>query len=179
MGLFGRSKDSGAGARSTQASSSTPSGSRSEQRGQRQPPQQRQSQQQTRGYGPPAPPPPFPPPPPPQGPSRVRPAAAQPAVRPPGSIGVGIETEFLLDARRAGPDENQSLRLFARALCKKYNALVSPEHPRMFSLVQNYFEGPTHLHWCMTQDPTVETAREPCKFPCLHMRFLVERNVIK
>ncbi|KAK6855676.1 hypothetical protein PG995_007827 [Apiospora arundinis] len=157
MGLFGRSKDSGAGARSSQSSNS--SSSRSEQRGQRQ--QQQQPQQQTRGFGPPAPPPPFPPPPPPQGPSRARPAAAQPAERPPGSIGIGIETEFLLDVRRPVPGENQSMRLFAREMCKRYNTLVPARHPRMFSLVQNMFEGPTHLHWCMTQDPTIETAREP------------------
>ncbi|KAK8030444.1 hypothetical protein PG990_000178 [Apiospora arundinis] len=158
MGLFGRSKDSGAGARSSQSSNS--SLSRSEQRGQRQQ-QQQQPQQQTRGFGPPAPPPPFPPPPPPQGPSRARPAAAQPAERPPGSIGIGIETEFLLDVRRPVPGENQSMRLFAREMCKRYNTLVPARHPRMFSLVQNMFEGPTHLHWCMTQDPTIETAREP------------------
>ncbi|KAI1410318.1 putative amidoligase enzyme-domain-containing protein [Hypoxylon sp. FL1857] len=112
------------------------------------------------------PPPPPPPPPPQAGPSGARPQAHQAPVQqiqhaPAGSIGIGIETEFMLKARRHDAASNQSLHLFARKMCNDYNGSVPGKHPRMFSLVQNLFEGPPHLHWCLVNDPTCETTKEP------------------
>ncbi|KAI1129698.1 putative amidoligase enzyme-domain-containing protein [Nemania abortiva] len=109
--------------------------------------------------------PPPPPPPPAPGAVRFRPQVPatthpSPARAPLGTIGVGIETEFILQSREPGPSDG-SLRLFARALAANYNQSVPPSNPRMDSLVQNLVDGPPHMAWKLVHDPTCETDSSP------------------
>ncbi|KAI0449304.1 hypothetical protein F5B21DRAFT_494788 [Xylaria acuta] len=112
---------------------------------------------------PPAPRPPPPPPAPgaprlgPQVPATTHPSLAR---APLGTIGIGVETEFILQSRNPGPSDS-SLRLFARSLAANHNRSVPPSNPRMDSLVQNLVDGPPHMAWKLVHDPTCETKSSP------------------
>ncbi|PGG97883.1 hypothetical protein AJ79_09055 [Helicocarpus griseus UAMH5409] len=112
--------------------------------------------------GAPAPPPPPPPLPPyvPRGPEQKPSPDEVPKPPPPGSCGIGIETEFLLRAR-AKPPADETFRLFARRCAAAYNEQVPAQFPRMHSLVQAQWQGIPYTQWVLHHDPTCETQAEP------------------
>ena len=117
----------------------------------------------------PVPPPsqPPPPPPPPLPPYKPRGISNRPAIQkqptaPEIGIGIGIETEFLLQSRDPN-SEDVSLFRFARHCAVQYNEQVDEQHPRMHSLVQALWQGQPHTQWCLHYDPTCETRSVPCE----------------
>lgn len=119
------------------------------------------------------PPPPPPPPPPGSVPGPSRSTAKQPS-KPnwtpsinSESLGIGIETEFLVQSRLARPTSD-TLKLFARDMSRDFNGqdgVISGLEPKMESLIGNLTSlgKETHMTWRMVHDPTVETQSAPCK----------------
>lgn len=86
-----------------------------------------------------------------------------------GSLGIGIETEFLIQAREARP-ESDTLKRFASDMSKEYNKQDNVSRglgPSMESLIGNLTSlgKETHMTWRLVHDPTVETQSPPCKTP--------------
>ncbi|KAG6366155.1 hypothetical protein INS49_000331 [Diaporthe citri] len=117
---------------------------------------------------------PPPPPPPPQVPGAPRPplpAASQPSSSSwtpsisSESLGIGIETEFLIQARELRP-ESETRKLFARNMSREYNRrdeISKGVGPSMESLIENLnnLGKETHMTWRLVHDPTVETQSAP------------------
>lgn len=118
--------------------------------------------------------PPPPPPPPPQLPVEPRPQRPT-APQPSGSswtpsissesLGIGIETEFLIEARDARA-ESDTLKMFARDMSREYNRRDEISRglgPSMDSLIGNLTSlgQETHMTWRLVHDPTVETQSTP------------------
>ncbi|KAI0324233.1 hypothetical protein GY45DRAFT_1340926 [Cubamyces sp. BRFM 1775] len=79
---------------------------------------------------------------------------------PAGSIGIGIETEFLLTACSPPAGEPiTTLRNFARHVARHYNKLVPPDLPRMQSSMKTEFDGQhcDYLQWGLHRDATCVT----------------------
>lgn len=80
------------------------------------------------------------------------------------SIGIGIETEFLLEGRdRRTRDAN--IVEFARKLAHLHNQEAREKFPLMFSEIS--FERTSspgnYSTWALVREPTIETRQEPCK----------------
>lgn len=98
----------------------------------------------------------------PRGSAREPPAQELP--KPPqGSIGIGIEMEFLLESRVPPPPNKNTFPRFARRCAMLYNSTVPTTFPRMHSLVQAQWEGVPHTQWVLHHDPSCATWTEPCK----------------
>jgi hypothetical protein len=106
-------------------------------------------------------------------PGPPRPAASQPSSSSwtpsisSESLGIGIETEFLIQAREPLP-ESDTLKLFARDMSREYNRrdeISKGVGPSMESLIGNLtnLDKETHMTWRLVHDPTVETQSAPCK----------------
>ncbi|THC91275.1 hypothetical protein EYZ11_009252 [Aspergillus tanneri] len=85
--------------------------------------------------------PPPPPPPPRLPPYKPRGGAKAPVVHkesppPPGSFGIGIEMELLLESRFTPSAADNTFPRFARQCAMSYNSSVPSPYPRMHSLVQ-------------------------------------------
>ncbi|KAF2966741.1 hypothetical protein GQX73_g6834 [Xylaria multiplex] len=83
-----------------------------------------------------------------------------PARAPLGTIGIGVETGFILQSRDPEPGDS-SLTLFARSLAANHNRSVPLPNPRMDSLVQNLGDGPSHMAWKLVRNQTCETKSSP------------------
>lgn len=136
--------------------------------------------------------PPPPPPPPPQvpgAPRPPRPAASQssssswtPSIFS-ESLGIGIETEFLIQARKPRPGSD-TLKLFARDMSREYDRRDEVSKglgPNMESLIGNLTNlgKETHMTWRLVHDPTVETQSAPCKtksFPYTSILYSYSAN---
>ncbi|KAA8644932.1 uncharacterized protein ATNIH1004_009143 [Aspergillus tanneri] len=110
--------------------------------------------------------PPPPPPPPRLPPYKPRGGAKAPVVHkesppPPGSFGIGIEMELLLESRFTPSAADNTFPRFARQCAMSYNSSVPSPYPRMHSLVQAQWEGVPHTQWVLHHDPTCETQQEP------------------
>ncbi len=82
------------------------------------------------------------------------------------SIGIGIETEFLVQAR--DPDRREGkLTTFVEAMAQLHKKQVPSSCPKMRSIIPestvprlDNFDT-----WTLMSDSTVDTDRAPCKFP--------------
>ena len=90
---------------------------------------------------------PPPPPPPPRLPSYIprggakAPVTRQEAPPPPGSFGIGIELELLLESRTIPSTADNTFLRFARYCAASYYNSVPDQFPRMYSLVQAQWVG--------------------------------------
>lgn len=106
------------------------------------------------------PPPPLPPPLPPTLPSQLaartnRAPTTVPSNLPPaGSIGIGIETEFLLDARLSSLS-GSSHGEFGQKVAQAYNQQADPSHPRMHCTIDGNYNGEPFREWSLQADTTV------------------------
>lgn len=82
---------------------------------------------------------------------------------PPSSIGIGIETEFLLGSREASLRQATLLK-FARMLKDLYNNEVPEAYPRMSEEVGvRDLAIEIYSTWTIHQDTTVDADEESCK----------------
>jgi hypothetical protein len=131
-----------------------------------------------------APPPPPLPPPPPSSSSTTQAQKAQKPVQiahSPGTIGIGIETEFLLVARdRSLAREN--IRDFSRALAAGYKQSISGnpnKHPGMHNAINESYLGERFSEWSLDFDTTIETPKpgqELCKCSSNILQIFINTN---
>lgn len=79
-----------------------------------------------------------------------------------GKIGIGIETEFLLKARRSR-DRRWKLDEFTEVVAMEHNFCVKDHHPRMINDVTNDLQNTRFDRWALTFDGSMSTTMEPCK----------------
>jgi hypothetical protein len=94
---------------------------------------------------------------------------------PPGTIGIGIETEFLLVARDKNLNRG-NIRDFSRALASGYNQSINGntnKHPGMHNAIDESYLGERFSEWSLDSDSTIETPKKG-QAPCEHAshRFL-------
>lgn len=96
----------------------------------------------------------------PNTPSRGRGTRAQ---VPKNSIGIGIETEFLVRARDPNTNEASAAECGAH-MAELYNRKVSTSYPRMYSVVGTNKSPPRGNFdtWTLMDDMSVETRSAPC-----------------
>ncbi|PYI09012.1 hypothetical protein BO78DRAFT_459563 [Aspergillus sclerotiicarbonarius CBS 121057] len=107
------------------------------------------------------PPPPPPPPAPPAPPTSAKPVVKSETPRyPTGSFGIGVEVEFLLEARGRS-SACPSIRDFSQTLASTYNAYLteteSSKHPQMHNAIDEAYLGPQFAEWSLDSDSTIET----------------------
>ena len=102
----------------------------------------------------------------PRGDARLLPRSQPPqwARRSNGKLGIGIETEFLLNANDPAHKARTKVE-FADTLQNNHNAWVDSIHPPLRN--ETIFPDPDPKHhgdeWTLVNDDTVETNGEPCK----------------
>ncbi|KAF7591582.1 hypothetical protein BBP40_001330 [Aspergillus hancockii] len=102
-----------------------------------------------------------PPPPPPAAPAARRQVAqAETPKYPPGSYGIGVEVEFLLNPRdKSKGDDN--IRGFSKLVADSYNNFLTRfdpgRHPRMHNAIDESYIGPRFAEWSLDSDSTIET----------------------
>ncbi|PWY94336.1 hypothetical protein BO94DRAFT_563775 [Aspergillus sclerotioniger CBS 115572] len=112
-------------------------------------------------HNPPPPPPAPPAPPPPQRQVSPKPIASPDAPKyPPGSFGIGVEVEFLLEPRGRS-SASPSIRDFSQKVASTYNAYLaetgSTRHPQMHNAIDEAYLGPQFAEWSLDSDSTIET----------------------
>lgn len=119
------------------------------------------------------PPPPPPPPPPPRPRGNPLPAASikqnpAPQPIPPRSIGIGIETEFLLRPRDPKLDA-ATIRDFSRHVASGYLQHISQNptgHPKMHNAIDESYLGTRFAEWSLDSDSTIKMPNKgqaPCQ----------------
>ena len=87
---------------------------------------------------------------------------------PPGSIAIGIETEFPVTARSVNPN---ILRIedFSKSVAAGYvqslRSQPHKEHPVMHDAISETFRGERYSEWSLDTDSTIETpnkGQQPC-----------------
>ena len=89
---------------------------------------------------------------------------ARPFVTPESSIGIGIETEFLLQSLEAETRRND-IADFAKVMAELHNQEIPEQYPRMYSefMGRRDFDTEKYSEWTLLEEITVETSQEPCK----------------
>ena len=78
-------------------------------------------------------------------------------------IRLGIETEFLLAARRPAEQGASDLRQFARKLADNHDRKVRSEYPRMHQSLRLPKDRDDYKKWSMVYENSNATSGEPCK----------------